>query len=509
MESRKIFSKLNIKDYNNELEKILDNKLFSLDVKNILLSMLYKIENAYKDYSTIKIEVLPKKDFIEYLLKIIKDKCFEIEFLKPSQESNEPEKNIIIDNEKGKILCYPNEKSLLSAIWYMGEQGIEYEPIYKYTKEAINDLIYIGNNMNQVEVIRDFNGWSWDIAVKEIESISYNILYQSLLMIYGKDISYINIDCVPNTEEEENILKKERDKKEDEILSALSEVAMKVYMRKHEDVLSHILKTKNEKEQEYALFQDKKKFIQVTSDKKKEYSKQIEKIDKIINNTTLLRNEYNKRNEKLPNKEKIFSISHLSERLEKERNQLLEKLKECNKILEPREFVAEKEKKRKEVEFLNHLDLEEKDNIKESIIQFCKLIIKEMEEKIERIEERGEIIRWIYKVRYYASIPFNKEKDLKDITELDKDFERIIKLTIKKAQQNKILEVFSEDENLTYKVLKEVFYSKIIDFQNINMVCKYENGILYVQYYDGNSLEKKTEIQMNHIKIKKKFKMFV
>ena len=47
MEKRKILSKLNIdiKDYNNELEKILENKLFSYDVKNLLLSMLYKIEN--------------------------------------------------------------------------------------------------------------------------------------------------------------------------------------------------------------------------------------------------------------------------------------------------------------------------------------------------------------------------------------------------------------------------------------------------------------------------------
>ena len=46
MEKNKILSKLNIdiKDYNNELEKILENKLFSYDVKNLLLSMLYKIE---------------------------------------------------------------------------------------------------------------------------------------------------------------------------------------------------------------------------------------------------------------------------------------------------------------------------------------------------------------------------------------------------------------------------------------------------------------------------------
>ena len=66
MEKSKILSKLNIdiKDYNNELEKILENKLFSYDVKNLLLSMLYKIENAYKDYEKVKVEVPSKREYI-------------------------------------------------------------------------------------------------------------------------------------------------------------------------------------------------------------------------------------------------------------------------------------------------------------------------------------------------------------------------------------------------------------------------------------------------------------
>ena len=72
MEKNKIFSKFNIKNYNNELEKILDEKLFSLNVKNLLLSMFYKIESAYKDYETIKVETLSKNDYIDHLLKTIK-----------------------------------------------------------------------------------------------------------------------------------------------------------------------------------------------------------------------------------------------------------------------------------------------------------------------------------------------------------------------------------------------------------------------------------------------------
>ena len=40
-----ILTKFKTKDYNNELEEILERKEFSNDVKNLLLSMLYKIEN--------------------------------------------------------------------------------------------------------------------------------------------------------------------------------------------------------------------------------------------------------------------------------------------------------------------------------------------------------------------------------------------------------------------------------------------------------------------------------
>ena len=51
----RIFSKLNSNEYNNQLEKILENKTFDESVKNLLLSMLYKIENGYADYSIVNL----------------------------------------------------------------------------------------------------------------------------------------------------------------------------------------------------------------------------------------------------------------------------------------------------------------------------------------------------------------------------------------------------------------------------------------------------------------------
>ena len=61
----KIFSKITSNEYNNRLEKILDNKPFDENVKNLLLSMLYKIENGYNDYIKVKYNAIQKEEFME------------------------------------------------------------------------------------------------------------------------------------------------------------------------------------------------------------------------------------------------------------------------------------------------------------------------------------------------------------------------------------------------------------------------------------------------------------
>lgn len=487
MEANKLFSKLNIRDYNNELEKILDNKLFSVDVKNILLSMLYKIENGYKDYQTIKREVLPKKDLIRDLLDIIKNKCFEIEFLKLDDENKEDQFEVQIDKENGKIKCYPNEKSLLSAIWYMGEEKIEFEPLYDYTKEAIQEMAYVGENISRTEVIRDFNGWSWDIVTKEIESIPYNIIYQTLLLMYGKEIDY-------------------------KFQKSLYEFTMKIYLKKHEEKQEEIIRINEEKQEQLKLFENKKQFVQTVTEDKKKYNEQIEKIDKMINNTALLKEEYTRRNANLPNKEKIFSISHLAERLEKERVELLEQIRKCNQMIDPKGFVKEKGKLETETDFLEKVLHKEDDKdieCEKEIVNFCNEFLKKIVKKISLIEDKNELINWIYKIRYYAFIPCSQDKSLKDMKGLQENFKRVEKQIIKKAQELKIWDIFTEDKELSYEVLKEIFNSKMINLENINIACQYKDEVLFVKYYDGNILEKEFEIKVKSVRIKRKIKLFI
>ena len=109
MIKNKLFSKLNIKDYNNQLEKVLENKVYSLNTKNLLLNMFYEIENSYADYEEAKRQVPLKKDFIQYLINTIQKKCTEIEIIKNNSQKGQK----LQDNEHGYII--ENNKVLYAS----------------------------------------------------------------------------------------------------------------------------------------------------------------------------------------------------------------------------------------------------------------------------------------------------------------------------------------------------------------------------------------------------------
>ena len=504
MEKNKIFSKLNIRDYNNELEKILEKKiLYTLDVKNLLLSMLYKVENAFSDYQTVKVEVPSKKEFIEHILATIEQKCIEIEVVKPITEDDieleqkekaqaqllleEKQKNYILDKENGKIICYQNELSLLEAICDMGLEKNRVLALYSYCQNAIDEMLVRGKILNQEEVIRDFNGWSWDTTIEDPSDMQYQLLFQSLLLLEGEHFS--SIKKFPLLERKVN------------------QLALAIYVNQYPEERTKMANILEEKEESLKLFQDKKKFIQTVTDYKKECNKKIEYIDRILNDTILLKKEYQERNSKLPNKEKIFSISHLVDKLDKERKELLNQMQEYNRMIGPKEFVKEKQKIEEEVQFLKQVFDPKKE--KEGYIELCQIFLQCVEKSILPLEDRSNIISWLYKIRYYHFLPMNQTDTLKDIESLKESFKVVIKLLIKKAYSCKLLDEFTEQEDLTYMVLKEIFSTKLINLDHIYIECMYEKPKLTIQYYDTDVLEFTVQIEQENVRIKRKFQLFI
>lgn len=186
-----LFSKL--KDYTNVLEEILDKKTFSSISKSLLLSMIYKIEIAYKDYAKIKVNSISKDKFLSHILNIIQKYCDHIKTVEPETEQAQlliKHKVDAVTNEKERsILVYPTERAMLYAI-------SDIEPKYFFVKKdflfknVLQKVLVSGYKQNTVEILENFNGWSWDITAKEQENYIVNLIYQNLMMIQGEQFLF-------------------------------------------------------------------------------------------------------------------------------------------------------------------------------------------------------------------------------------------------------------------------------------------------------------------------------
>ena len=200
MPKKKIFSKLKFKDYNQLLEKVLETKEYPSTAKNLVLSILYKMETGYEDYKNIKRDVSEKQKIITDLINIIDKKCDTLNVIKPdSARSTELKavKEHYISNIKEKSLeVLPNERLILQGLY-----SLEYNPNmvcdkYGVLKKAITYVLSRGNSSNKAEIIRDFNGYSWYISPVEFEDIYSNLIFQNLRIIAGNDLieAWINND---------------------------------------------------------------------------------------------------------------------------------------------------------------------------------------------------------------------------------------------------------------------------------------------------------------------------
>lgn len=557
MAKEDIFSKINLKDYNNVLENILEQKAFSEDVKNLLLSMLYKIENGYEDYKTIKVNVSSKKSYVKKIIQVIKDECKEIQLIKPlSEESKileENNVNYIVERETGKIISYPNERMMLEALVTLSQKDIVLEEQYSLYNLAMRDVLSIGNRMNCVEVIRDFNGWSWDITTNQMEGKNINIVYQSLLILLGNRFLQNWITNKEDYEEDEEveipsneILRSKYNENFGMTKEEMQEDKTIDYIRKMQEILTEkygeensiefleqLIKTIlvidcniNEKQRKIVLnlqnqlakdlekMQDNKVYVEELSKKKKELAERIKNIDTLLSDDKMLKEEYENRNSKLANKDKIFSVSHLSIMLEKEKEKYFKEIKEYNLQMQPKEFVETKKALEEKLEFFEDIDVKEneKTNEEKQIILLQKFFLKCFEEKIKRALTKKEITNLIYELRYYEQLPYRQYNISKE-EKIAEYLKKVEKQVIKKACLEKVLIKFSDEEELNYNILKNQFQSKIIKLENTIYVLKYKKGILKLEIYDTNIEEETREIEIKekvelHVKLNKKIKIW-
>ena len=497
-----ILGKLNIKNYNNELEEILENKKFPSDTKNFLLSMLYKIEIAYNDYFIVKKVVKPKKEFISEILEIIKDKCDEITLIKPLDTRFEEFKNkkekCEIDIENKSITCIYSEKCLLYALFKLKESS-EIKSTNLIEKN-VQQLVKYGKCINSEEVLRDFDGWSWNINETEIENSEYNLVFQSLLFLIGEDFNTIRELRERLVRIDDNLSKK--------MYIIMAKIALMIYINENHDKIDEYKQYKALLKKDLKTLENKEEYFDSVYRKVERLSRKIRLIDKCFNDTDYFKKEYLSAIKNVANSEKI-SVKEFIKKLELEKKKSKIELQQNNLKLLPQIYEKEVNRLKEEIAILSVLT--SKKEIYDYIIEFLKLFFYGMQNKIKKTQARNEIMQYIYILRYYGVLKYNGT-EIKNIKEIKDLFQTVNNLSYSMAYKMNALNLISINETVNNDVLRQILDTKIIDLKNIEILITAENYQIVLKIFDEDNIEKIMEFDTITglvAKHNRKFRLFI
>ena len=516
MPKENIFSKLKYKDYNNLLEQVLEKKDFSSTGKNLILSILYKMETNYNDYKTVKRDITEKEDILTNFINLVKEHCNSLIVINPeskrSELLNNTKSKYIANSEKKELEVFPNEKNILEGLHSLYNNENMVNEKYGILQDAIMEIFIHGNSSNNIELLRDFNGFAWYIAKNEFEDTYSNLIFQDIRIIAGNDLLE---NWVYNTDKEKDYieeLKKELNRRYDKemaepLFNQIITTILKIYIERHPEKIKE-LKTKKSDEP-----QDFKKYVEEISKDKKKLLKRVDNLDRIINDFEKLKKELVARNK---NGEEVKDESELKEILSTERQNCMNKIMEYNRTIDPRQFLKKtKKSKTTEVQLLDYQEIVESDTTAlEELINLQKMFLKGYKILAEKLIGKKEVLELLYEFRYYNLIPINSEELLKDNEELKEDIDSMRQFLIDKAIDERIINQVNSNKYINNEILKNIFSLRIIKLENAEVnIQKIPEGIR-ANYLDGDVEETSKNIVVPEnigkykVKEKKQIKIF-
>ena len=504
-----LFSKL--KDYNIELEEVLEKKYFSSNIKNLLLSMIYKLEISYKDFYTVKKWVRNKEEFFSEIVEVIRLYCDNIKTVEPDSDQAKMliRNNIraLTNENERSILTYPTEMDLLYAVsdispkyFFINEEFL--------LKNLLQQSLVNGYNMNNVEILKDFNGWSWSATYNNKFEYIDNLIYQNLLMILGEKFLYewrtYNSTKRDFLDEAKRFIKIFTNN--DKYLKSLYKLVYLNSTGKERELLNEELKKKYKKLKE---MNDKIKFIEDSKLKKLKLTKKIEKMDIALNDDKVLQKELDKFNSKLDDKKKIKTLLTYRKMVKKEKEKYMKEITEISYLLIPRNFLS-----RKRI-LKDTLDLYKcKDSFDNVLIECQKEFLNFIYKKLSRMSTRDEIIEVLYQIRYYRRIRISNGKSISDLPELANYIDKIQKKAITALCKMGAMRIISMDINLNFEIINYALDTKIIDLEDIKLYFDEDDQGLIIKVFDKDNFEKqgrkKIEISDNILEVRerRKIKLF-
>lgn len=456
------------KDYKEELANIAESKNFSQESENLLLGMCYRIDDSYDNYKTVKREVPSRDEFFDELTREVEYNCKNIMIATPKskleKELKENKCKIMMESERNEeqknVISYPNEKTLLYGISKAAIPSLK--STYSIEEQAIITAVNIGKCISKSEVIRDFNGWTWSIAEHEVESTECNIIYIFLSYLLGYDfVENITVEEIKN-----NV--------SSEFFEELKRVAIQFYMSYDKEKNEEILRKLSDDKKIFEKMKHQSEYVIEIAENKRNLLTQIKRIDETLSNQQLLKKEYIEYNSKLPDEKKVFSVSHYEELIQKQRIGILNEIEKLNRMLNPNEFVKEKDRLQYEIKFYEE---------KTDISKLQKEFIKMYDQKIENASDKKEILDIIYELRYLNYVP-NCKMNLYELEEK----------AIPKAIKYHVIAPVSNNDTLDYRILRGIFTSQVISLENLYVKLSAEENRINIELSDSDMVEKRYNV---------------
>lgn len=533
-----IFQNFLKRGYVQKIEKILEEKNFEEKVKILIIDTAYKIEEAYYNYSKVKIEV---PEFEEYMRRF----CTALRKISNISVIKMPERNILNVLEeteikelntketysyslnskqpantaqKGyaeyEIKIFEHNLSLIYAIAKITNNWYKNIVDEENSNPTLTNIFVNGSVQSDIEVLRDFNSWSWEKNITSKQEIYSDIIFTPLLFLVGQS----KLHELRKSQEFVNTLKKymkEKYKKTDvsRLFSILNDIT---YILSTEEERQKIKDKNYETLMLFKAMTDIKNFLEHINKTRKEMNSQIAKMDKMLIDISELEKEYEKNKEELETKENIFSIEEYNEYIKEERKKMVAKNEDLFKIAHPDKYVQQKAKLEEKLGIIIEYENIEKDKneiekmLEQKIIEYQIISYQMLENSIDMIEVE-KIKEYIYIQRYLRGKKATKNKNIYEIPEIYQILDKILYKLVNKGVEQGIINEIVQEKNANYSIIAPVLKTNIIDLEETR-ISLFPGKSLVLSIYDGNILLKEFALfdvpTKLVLKTKKKMKIF-
>ena len=189
-----------------------------------------------------------------------------------------------MERNQKRIICYPIERKLLYCIAKISKKEKIIKSKYFVIDKTLTDLINVGNNINTVEPMRDFNGYSWNTITNEIESINHNLVYQNIRILVG--VKFLNNwikskDYIMDYMEsfKDKLEEKYGQEQQEEFVKILNKLSVLLAIKYNPKLKSELKKEKKEVENKLEKTKDNQEFVQEITKEKRKLTMQIKQMD--------------------------------------------------------------------------------------------------------------------------------------------------------------------------------------------------------------------------------------